>query len=1083
MSAKLGPSLKGISLSVPQMPRQYQIDSVIVLALAISIAIISYLGTYQIPDAVFTDFYAQDTWFGSDIPTVFGNMTSIQSDFGRNNKHPLFPLLVFPPIFIIGKLLHLEPIAAVRLVIPMVAAIWIGLLFALFRLMGCQRLDATLLSLVGGSSAAAVFWFTVPESFSFGSVTILMAFVLAAFTQHRRLSPFWYVAVSALTVSITITNWIAGLLATFVNHRWKKALQITAITFAIVNALWIVQRTIFRNSGYSFSLKTFIGEKKFIAGPETGGTTIGAIGSFFYQTIVMPTIQLSDSILRPGWPKMQVDTLAPGSGSIWGAIAAVSWTALLLLGIWGFFTTKQHPKLRIVLGGTFLLQLAMHSVYGTGETFIYALHFAPLLLTLAAFGCLTRLRLVALALAAVLAVSAGINNRAQFLQLTAALINYGTPQQQVQAHIKARPNDPWPRSAGHVVLATPGSQDTEKAYYEPAGSFSPSAGSFGVSIWMVDKDGALKTTSDTIPLAKIQQQFLYTPTQAVPGIVAKTEDYQATWSKTKPGLWQLNLQVPANSKARPVVVIRSVGPAGGAVNALKWDGQQLLINQRWSIGAKSAQVYLGRESAPGWTTQKSTETTVTDPQGWGVARLELGAGETWDINLADATPEPKSDLKVTGLTSTLALNLPDPQFLTSLNAQVSHLLMGLVGNRTRPSDPLDYTLPRSREGAYQLVALARAGQIEVAKQLSPYFAETDFLNGVAPEADIPALGIWALEAVALQVNQPEYDKWLWPHIQRKADLISTLLSTNKPGYPVLDQAKRPLAEYPDTIAVDYIGGKMEGMPGLISIDPTASLMSYRALRDAADLADRLKQSPAAQRWREQAAQIQAAWTKSFDQRFASIDATYTKGLWPSGIASAEPNRLVAGLQARWDGSRDAQGAYRQMPGEPFFNLAETHQWLYLGKPEQVLTTLKWFWANQASPGLYTWWGTTDKAGGTPMPKNLSQWRNFRGWVTPPHVTPHYWTTAEMLLLQLDMLGYMDPVASSPTLVIGAGIPQAWLNQPIGVKGLAIAGSVVNWNWDGKQLNVQIKGKKIAIKPGSAFPPNTPITVTALQASA
>jgi hypothetical protein len=86
----------------------------------------------------------------------------------------------------------------------------------------------------------------------------------------------------------------------------------------------------------------------------------------------------------------------------------------------------------------------------------------------------------------------------------------------------------------------------------------------------------------------------------------------------------------------------------------------------------------------------------------------------------------------------------------------------------------------------------------------------------------------------------------------------------------------------------------------------------------------------------------------------------------------------------------------------------------------------------------------------------------------------------MLLLQLDMLAYIDPVASQPTLVVGAGIPREWLNQPMSVKGLVLGDSVVDWAWDGNQIKVQIQGKKINVRPGNAFPKNTLINVVKTQ---
>ncbi|MBD1847821.1 hypothetical protein H6F89_31435 [Cyanobacteria bacterium FACHB-63] len=1061
--------------------RAYQIDGLIVLILGFAIGIVSYLGSQQIPDAIFTDFYAQDTWFGSDIPTVFGNMTSVQSDFGRNNKHPLFPLLVLPPILVIGKLFHLDPVATVRFVIPLIAVAWIGLLFALFRLMGCARLDATLFSLVGGSSAAAIFWFTVPESFSFGSVTILMALVLAALAQHRVLSPIWYVMVGILTVGITITNWMAGILATIASYRWKKVLQITFATFVVINALWIVQRSIFRSAGYPFSLKTFVGEKKFMSVQE--GSTPKAIASFFYQTLVMPAVQFTDSALRPGWMKPAVDTLAPGSGGFWGTIAVLAWTALLVLGVWGFFSTKKHPKLRLVLGLTLLGQLAMHSVYGTGETFIYALHFAPLLLAVAAFSALTRLRALALILAALIIVSAGINNRSQFTQLTAALINYGTPHQQVQAHMRLRPADHWPRAQGHVVLAIPGTSDENKAYYEPAGSFSPVAGSFGVSIWVMDQNGNVKITSDEIPLDQIQQQLLDATNQNPSGVLTKTEYYQASWSSPKLGIWNLSLKAPADSKNRLAVVVRSVGPAGGAVKSLNWTGQELLINDRWAIQNLSTQakIFLGSEQSQGWTHQKATATQWQDETGWGYARLELGSGNSWDLILEDTQPTPgiQSVLTINNTLSKPVLDLPNSQFTDSFNAQISHLKMGLVGNQIRPGDPLDYALPRFRDGAYELVALARTGQIEIAKQLASFFAATDFMNGTQPEADIPALGIWALTTLAQQVNQPAYDQTLWPDVRRKAELITDLLSTNRPGYPIAVKSQVPFSEYPDFVNLELAAGKMEGSPGLIAIDSSANLMSYRALLDAAALADRVKQPEIAARWRSQADQLQMAWQKSFGLKFATMDATYTQGLWPSWIATATQDSFVKELENRWNTVYDDHGNLRQVPEDGNFNLAETHQWLYLNQTERVWSTLQWFWNHQASPGLYTWWGKNDDPSGARLPSSLSHWYRFRGWVNQPQLTPHYWTAAEMLLLQLDMLAYVNPTTQSPTLVIGAGIPRQWIDQPMQVKGLLVNGNLVNWMWDGKQMTVQIQGKKIAVQLGENFPKNALINTVLL----
>ncbi|NJK29878.1 MAG: hypothetical protein HC940_06865 [Acaryochloris sp. SU_5_25] len=702
-----GIDLRGVRLSFSKWLRQHRVDVLIGVVLGIAIAIPTGVGTYQIPDPLLTDFYAQDIWFGSDIPTVFGNITSTQSDFGRNNKHPLFPLLVFPLVFGIGKLLQLDPLAAVRVLAVLVAIVWIGSLYTLLRCLGCHRLDATLFSLVGGVSASSVFWLVIPESFSFGSLTILLGLIFVTLAQYRPFSAIWYVALNVMTVSITITNSMVGIFATVINHRWKKVIQIGIAALLLSTGLWILQRIVFTNSGFPFQPGTFIGEKKFISAPGKGGF-LAVLSSFFYQTMVMPAIQLLDSPIRPDWVKLDTNTLTPASGSVWGLVAVVAWSGLLLLGLWGFFSSKQHPKLRLVLGLTLVAQLVMHSIYGVEETFIYSLHFIPLLLVLVAFSLFTRLRPLSLLLAVVLIGSAGINNRTQFNAVTAALWNYGTPQQQVEAQMKRRPADPWPRSAGHVILAAPGSPIESKAFHEPGGSFSPQPGSFGVSIWVVDPQGNLKATSDSIPMDKIQQEFTAMSAPKIPGISTKTAYYQSSWSALGSNRWQLNLKNLANSQTQLKIVIRSVGPAGAAIPSLDWNGQRLLISDRWTVTAipKTAKVSLGSESTPNWIKGKSTSTHWQDPYGWGYAQIALHQGDNWSLVITDTQPAPDPDLPLAEPFLTLAL--PDPQFVDSLTAQVTHLNMGLVGTRTHPADPISYPLPRFRDGAYQMVALARA---------------------------------------------------------------------------------------------------------------------------------------------------------------------------------------------------------------------------------------------------------------------------------------------------------------------------------------------------------------------------------------
>jgi hypothetical protein len=666
-----------------------------------------------------------------------------------------------------------------------------------------------------------------------------------------------------------------------------------------------------------------------------------------------------------------------------------------------------------------------------------------------------------------------INNVLQFQQATAYFLHHAPVRYQVRYQMRSRPSEPWPRGIGHVVLATPGSREEDKAYHEPGGSFSPAVGSFGVSIWMVNEQGDAIATSDTIPLSQIQQQL--SNEGKISGILTKTDYYEASWSSNGLQGWKLHLKTSETPTAKPIIVIRSVGPAGGAIQSLDWNGQRLQINDRWSVKLNPAPVGvdLGQEGTPGWINERSRLTQWQGDEGWGYARFELADGKEWNLTLEDLTPPTKANLSFSQTKSKLVLDFPDRRFADSLNAQVSHLMMGLVGQQTRPGEPTNYPLPWLRDGAYTVVALARAGQLEVAKQLSTYFAQNDFFGGFGPEADAPGLALWTLEEVAKLVNDPEYDRWLWPHVRRKAELIVKMLESDRSIHqpvtaPIVPGVKNDpeLTLVAEAAKDGLIVGRMDHHRPLLFVNA----VSYRGLLDAASLGDRLNQSADALRWRTKAAELQKSWEKAFQPPESDNERTYISSLWPTWIATAQKDALLQKLQDRWNKLRDAQGAFQAVPLWTYFDLAEAHQWLYLDKPERSWATVEWFWQHQASPGLYTWWE------GKGEENSSGRWENVRGWVDPPHVTPHYWTAAEMLLLQLDMLAYCDRTNSEPTLVIGAGIPKEWLDKPMKVEGLSMPNGRVDWLWDGKQMRVQIRGSQINVKLGAIFPKNTPLEV-------
>ena len=345
-----------------------------------------------------------------------------------------------------------------------------------------------------------------------------------------------------------------------------------------------------------------------------------------------------------------------------------------------------------------------------------------------------------------------------------------------------RPDDPWPRGLAHVVLAIPGSQQPEKSYHEPGGSFSPAVGSFGVSIWVKSAAGELKTTSDTLPMQQIQQRFSWPNPHGVPAIVTTTPYYQATWSCAAAGTTMLELERRGQGAERLELAVRSVGPAGGPIEKITWDESQIRINDRWTLRVEpaAAAVSVGHEGDPGWKSHRLSARQWSGNDGWGFARIELAGQTAVRLTLRDSAPCQANPLVYPAVRSTLELDLPDRRFVDCLNAQVAHLMMGLLDRRTPPGEPTNYPLAWQRDGVAVVAGLARAGQLDVAKELARYFAENDFFGGFGAEGDAPGQGLRVLEDVAGRAHDPAFDRWLWPHIQRKAAIIARMASTDKP---------------------------------------------------------------------------------------------------------------------------------------------------------------------------------------------------------------------------------------------------------------------------------------------------------------
>jgi hypothetical protein len=653
----------------------------------------------------------------------------------------------------------------------------------------------------------------------------------------------------------------------------------------------------------------------------------------------------------------------------------------------------------------------------------------------------------------------------------------------VKQAMAARPADPWPRGGGHVLLAFPGSRREEKAYHEPGGSFSPAVGSFGISIGIADAAGALRTTSDAVPLEQITQSLLpRTHGGLPPSLRDETPLYEARWSTERPGTFALAL-TPARGVSEAVVIVRGVGPAGGPVHTVALVGDGLRVNDRWTLTMqpRPSSVKLGEEPhapEPTWLARPAAGDAphpVTSPSGWGFARLGWTTPGPVTVTVVDDQPRAESPLAAFDVAPHVEVSLPDPRFAASLQAQAEHLLMSLVGRETRPGEPTNYPLSWLRDGAYIIAALARAGHADLARELIPALAEHDFFGGFGAEGDGPGLALWAMDELAVALGDGALDRWLYPHVVRKAELIARMMETDRPidilpleGSIVPSWRDNPgvapsLTRVCDASRDGLIIGRMDGQRPVLFV----SAASYLGLERAARMATRAGEAATAAGWRTRAAALRASWLRGFATPERENDRTAISMLWPTWIGGQHRDVMRALLESRWSAQRTPDGGFKAPREWTYFDVAEMHQWLALGEPERTWATLRHYWDHQSSPGLFTW------GEGSGEENSFGLWEGVRGWIAPKQVTPHYWTAAEMLLLQLEMLAYVDETDQTqpgPTYVVGAGVPAAWIDRPLSVKGVGTSRGVVDWSWRAGTLDVTIHGRPAPVQAGPAFGP-------------
>ncbi len=349
-----------------------------------------------------------DVWFDADPHRVKLVMT--ERDHGRDDqsqRHPLFNAAGYFPTQL-AMTAGFEPGTAVRIIVSLAAAVWSALFFFVLRMSGRRLLDASLFTLVALTSGAALIHWPVPETFIFGSLTHLVALAFVLLPDRKK--TFWrHVLVNALTLSMTVTNWILGLVISERELRLRKAALVTLAALALVIALSLLQTQFFPSARMMLAPDESA-ESLSLEALQAAGGVPAKLYSIYVTTIVLPPVQVFDNNIY-GLQLLQVMQHSVIQSPL-GIIAGAAWLSLLVIGLArGIQRRKETFVVAIVL--TLLAHTALHLIFGR-ETFLYSVNVLPLLVLIASFSVEGRTRIPALWLAGILLVAGFANNYKQF---------------------------------------------------------------------------------------------------------------------------------------------------------------------------------------------------------------------------------------------------------------------------------------------------------------------------------------------------------------------------------------------------------------------------------------------------------------------------------------------------------------------------------------------------------------------------------------------------------------------------------------------------------------------------------------------
>jgi len=341
-------------------------------------------------------FYYLDEAFDADIPSRIMDLTRPQGPHLRAQFHPLFVLLLNPLGFALRaglRGLGVEASGRVAAIALSAAAggAGVALFSVLLRGLGVASLRVVLWSLVFGLSASELFFGSLPESWIFSGLSLLVLFALGTRPRPPRDG---LIAAGTTAFGMAVTNlaaaglvracWLVsegrvGRLVGGLARYLSLVLLATALLSALQSVLYPGASPFYRADPLAREdRQSFVGTFEPAALAERAGDVLSHL---FFFNLTAPRLLVTET----GTPRTTVDFPDPSLAALRpeGAVHAVLWTVLLLLAGRGLVRVREPLPLALLLW--LALQAALHLVFGT-SLFLYSCQWTFALAALAAVG-------------------------------------------------------------------------------------------------------------------------------------------------------------------------------------------------------------------------------------------------------------------------------------------------------------------------------------------------------------------------------------------------------------------------------------------------------------------------------------------------------------------------------------------------------------------------------------------------------------------------------------------------------------------------------------------------------------------------